>query len=131
MPTFAPDKGERAYVFHSIVGLRANNPINKPWGPDDPFQPFMCSNNVWSAGEEFQNLSILTRGLRYPICQYASFNTIFQEFASVLIDGAKLQCEIDVPDPPPKKEIDFQTLLVEFTPMTPFPAWPQLERPHP
>lgn len=117
---FFTDDNKSAYVFHSIVGLKANDPPTKPWGPSDPFQDRTCSNEVWSPGDEFQNLSIATGGMRYPICQRANFDNIFREFAKVLSDGAKLDCEIAVPAPPDKKEIDYTTLLVEFLPSGPF-----------
>ena len=103
-------------VWHSIVGMKANNPATKAWGPTDPVQTAICST-AYDAGQIYQRLSILTGGLRFPICQFGSFDAVFNAVAAGVIDGAKVACDFPVPSAPPGQEIDPSSIIVEYTPM--------------
>ncbi len=105
---------KRNYVFHSIVGLQFNTPLTKPWLPTDPLQTVKCirpggtaSTGAVNAGLEYQKLSVLTGGLRYPICGYESFSTVFQTVAQSVADTAKVACEFDIPTPPDGRTISY------------------------
>src|SRR4029079_11533805 len=74
------DANKRNYVWHSIVGLTENNPPTAAYGPNDPMVNTYCSGAV-APGNGYQALSILTGGLRYPVCENASFDVVFQEIA--------------------------------------------------
>lgn len=109
----------RNYNFHSIVGLSENEPITAAWLPDDPLTEEECSDNgeaeVENAGTGYQALSALTGGLRYPICQNASFDAIFQRIAEGIVEGATLSCEWDIPAAPEGQEFDRDLVNVQYT----------------
>jgi hypothetical protein len=109
------DATKRNYVWHSIVGLQAKNPASEAYGPGDPIIESVCSGAV-AEGTGYQALSILTGGLRFPVCENASFDVVFQEIAKGVIEGTQVVCEFPVPDPPPGETIDPSTVVVEYTP---------------
>src|SRR5262249_54272870 len=80
-------------------------------------QTTLCTGNGGNAvavGTEYQKLSVLTKGLRYPICQYQSFDAIFQNVAAGIITGAQLSCAFAVTAIPPDSNMNNTTL--QFTP---------------
>src|SRR5262249_19506230 len=84
-PTQFGTAANRNYVFHSIVGLLENSPPLSPWLANQPLVTPKCTTNndsIWSPGTDYQSLSRLTGGLRYPICEYQNFNAIFQDVAT-------------------------------------------------
>jgi hypothetical protein len=107
----------RDYVFHSIVGLNENNPPTKPWQPSDPLQTGTCSGYTGpvAAGLIYQQLSILTGGLRLPLCQFQAFDEVFQVIAQGVVQGALLPCSYALPVPDPGKTLDPATLVFELT----------------
>lgn len=117
-PKMFGDAMKRNYVWHSIAGLHENNPATKPWAPADAVQTTVCSGgDAVAPGQVYQRLSKLTGGLRFPICEYASFDAVFNQIALGVIDGAKVACDFPVPMPPPNQKIDPDTIIVEYTPM--------------
>jgi len=119
MPKMFGDAMNRNYVWHTIGGFKENNPATKPWGPKDPVQTALCTKGggAVSAGPRYQNLSILTGGLRFPICEHNSFDAVFNNIAMGVISGAKVACDFPLPPPPPNESIDLGSVLVEYTPM--------------
>ena len=110
---------DRNYVWHSIIGLKQNSPATKAWQPADPVQSTICTGTdvVYGAGVDYQNLSITTKGLRFPICEYASFDAVFSQVAMGVISGAKVACDFPRPLPPGGQKIDLDSVQVEYTPM--------------
>ena len=108
----------RNYVFHTIAGLKENTPATKAWEPTDPIQTQRCTRGggAVNAGTKYQQLSILTKGLRFPICEYASFDAVFNGVAAGVIAGAKVACDFPLPAPPPGQKIDPDSVLLEYTP---------------
>ncbi|MFO0574571.1 MAG: vWA domain-containing protein [Polyangia bacterium] len=108
----------RNYVFHTIAGLKENTPATKAWEPTDPLQTQRCTRGggAVNAGTKYQQLSILTKGLRFPICEYASFDAVFNGVAAGVIAGAKVACDFPMPAPPPGQKIDPDSVLLEYTP---------------
>lgn len=110
---------KRNYVFHAIIGLIENNPVTAPWMPADPLQTKVCTGNgdtVAATGQQHQQLAKATGGLRFPICQYTKFDTVFQTVAQGVVSGAQIACDFNVPDPPPMKEYILSTAQLEYTP---------------
>jgi len=105
----------RNYIWHSIVGLVENNPPTKEYVPADPVVTGVCSTAV-DPGTGYQVLSQMTGGLRFPICEFASFDVVFQAIAQGVIEGAKVACEFPVPEPPAGETIDLATVVVQYTP---------------
>lgn len=107
----------RNYVWHSIVGVpkNATNPAN-PWLPKDPILTSSCPSAV-NSGQVYQRLSMLTGGLRFPICELASFDSIFNNIAQGVITGSKVACDFPLPAPPAGEVINLNSVLVTYTPM--------------
>jgi hypothetical protein len=116
-PTQFGSPAQRNYVWHSIVGVPEKG--GQPYLPTDPLVPSTskCGSAV-NSSEGNQQLSILTGGLRFPVCDGTGFSTVFQEIAKGVIEGAKIECEFPMPEAPPGKELDPNTLSIEFTPST-------------
>jgi len=110
----------RNYIFHTIIGLGENSPATSPWMPSDPVVSSTCSGYSGSLGpgEPLQNLSKLTGGLRFPICQFAAFDVVFQALAQSVVTTTPLECEFPFPTPPAGKTIDPNTIQLDYTPGT-------------
>lgn len=108
----------RNYVFHTIAGLKENSPATTPWPPNAALQSTKCTNGTGAvnAGTVYQELSILTGGLRFPICEFANFDGIFKELAKGVVAGAKVACDFAVPAAPPNQKVNLDTVVVEYTP---------------
>jgi hypothetical protein len=114
---FQTGAGERNYTWYSIVGMHADKAVNNAvLSPTDPVGTQCCraagtpqANCQGTTGSAFadsaypgvgyQQLSIMTGGLRYPSCYNDDFNDIFKKIAEGVIEGAKTSCVYDVPDP--------------------------------
>ncbi len=106
----------RNYRYYAIVGVEANpaNP-SKAYGPTEPLTMTKCTSAV-NTGPGHQALAILTGGLRFPVCDGTGFDAVFQEIAKGVIAGAKISCDFPVPQPPPGKELDPDSITIEYTP---------------
>lgn len=119
VPKMFGDAGKRNYVWHTIAGLKENSPATKPWGPADPEQTAVCTNGGGAVGpgRVYQRLSKLTGGLRFPICEHASFDAVFTEIAKGVITGAQVACDFPIPEVPPGQSVDLGSVIVDYTPM--------------
>ena len=117
VPANFGDATHRDYIWHSIVGLKENTPITAPWQPADPLQYTACSTAM-NAGVEYQNLSQLTGGLRFPVCQSASFDVVFNTVAQGVVAGAKIACNFDLPPAPAGQVVALDSVVVNYTPAT-------------
>jgi len=107
----------RNYIFHTIAGLSNNSPSTEPWQPEDPMVTGTCSGAV-NPGSQYQKLSRLTGGLRFPVCNAAGFDSVFQEVALGVIRGAQVKCEFEIPEAPDGKIYDLTAIEVLYTPST-------------
>ncbi|MEZ4302470.1 MAG: hypothetical protein R3B70_46510 [Polyangiaceae bacterium] len=112
-PAMFGDAEKRNYVWHSIVGLKEGNPASDAYQPADPLVTGVCSTAV-APGSGYQVLSQLTGGLRFPICEFESYDVVFQEIAKGVIEGAKVACEIPIPEAPDGQTIDLTTVVLEY-----------------
>ena len=113
------DATNRQYNFHSIVGLAENNPVTKPWQPTDPVQMQKCTGNGGDAvapGTIYQGLSILTKGLRFAICQYNNFDAVFNAVAQGVVQTGQVACDFAVPASPSGGTISLDMIAVQYTP---------------
>jgi hypothetical protein len=118
-PRYFGDATRRNYVFHTIGGFRENSPAVKPWEPTDPIQSLRCTRGGGSvnASTRYQRLSVRTGGLRFPICEYGSFDSVFRAIAAGVIAGSKVECSFPLPAPPAGEKIDLSSVALEYTPM--------------
>jgi hypothetical protein len=109
---------DRTYVFHSIIGLAQSSPAAAPWLPTDPLVSGTCTGmgDDLGAGKSLQQVSILSGGLRFPVCEYDSFDVVFQTIADSVVEQAVIACDIPFPEPPDGETIDPSTVQVKYTP---------------
>ena len=108
----------RTYVWHSLSGVIKNSKsATGEYQPTDPIVPSSskCSTAV-NSGPGTQALSMLTGGLRYPVCEGAGFDVVFKKIAEGVIQGAKIQCDFPMPAPPAGKELDPKTIQIQYSP---------------
>ena len=107
---------ERNYVFHSIVGMAENDPPTAAWPPTEPVQDRRCSPGSVNPGLDYQELSVLTGGLRFPLCNNDSFDVIFEQIAEDVVRGVALACTYEPQRPPGGETPDFDRVVVLYTP---------------
>jgi hypothetical protein len=107
---------DRNYAWYSIVGMAGNAATNPtPLSPTDPVEPLCCTGagaavtcpasvntpdaDGVRAGAGYQQLSILTGGLRYPSCFNSNFDAMFNAVAQGVIERSSASCEYALPDP--------------------------------
>ena len=120
-------KDKRNYAFYSIVGmLEKPNAIDDDTGllidangkADDLFSPSegvvidTCSTAM-NAGEGYQWLSKITGGLRFPVCQAASFDVVFEKIALSIDSITSVVCEINIPHEKVNGKIDLATVQIQ------------------
>lgn len=112
-PAYFGTAEEPNWIFHSIIGIEENTPADEPWLPEDPIVTDQCSGGA-GEGEDYQELSIMSGGLRFPICNNDNFNVIFQAIADNVVEGAAIACRFTPNQaegsPPP----DFDRVVVVY-----------------
>ena len=106
----------RKYVFYTIAGLRGRGGSEMAWSPDEPLVSEKCTPDSVNPGVEYQKLSVLTGGLRFPVCHWASFDEIFNEIAKGVIEEVRLGCSMDLPPAPRGLEANTDRLVIEYAP---------------
>lgn len=82
---FGVDPAAPSFVFHSVIGVRQKVLSLDIYGPDEAIEPRICEgegSNPDNAGEVYQELSRLTRGLRLSICPAAALGLRLQALAT-------------------------------------------------
>lgn len=100
---------DRNYRIYSVVGLAEQVMPLSPYTPNVELVSNLCTGNaneVVSPGLVYQQLSVLTGGLRYPICQNRNFDAIFNAVAARVTENAKLSCEWEIPAVPAGQSFD-------------------------
>jgi hypothetical protein len=96
--TLFPDASTLQYRFHSIIGVGA--PAGGgAWQPDEGMVAEVCADGAENAGDVYQELSIATGGLRFPLCNVNDanpnnddFNLIFNAIADDVRSVVSLPC---------------------------------------
>lgn len=116
MPKHFGDANDRNYIFHSIVGV-ASNPLGKSvaYLPSEPIVSGTCSS-AQNPGTEYQKLSQRTHGLRFPVCNYQSYDAVFQEIAKGVIQSSRVGCDFQIPTAPAPWSVDLSTITIDYTP---------------
>jgi hypothetical protein len=82
---FGADSTHLNVTFHSIVGVQVKTDPSMAYLPSEPVVSEVCTGNgalVESAGVTYQELSIRTSGLRFPLCEFAGYGPIFRAVAA-------------------------------------------------
>jgi len=114
MPARFGTVANRNYVFHSIVGVAAKANPSEAYQPTEAVVNSKCSTAV-NPGMTYQDLSRLTRGLRFQMCQPNLYGTVFQAVAQGVIASAQVACDFAVPTPPPGFSLS-NRIYVAYTP---------------
>lgn len=86
-----------AFTWYSIVGLKENQPSTEPWGPSAPVQTSRCWGQMEASGQEYQELSIRTGGLRFPLCLLDDFDVLFRRLAESVVAEVVPPCALTLP----------------------------------
>jgi hypothetical protein len=110
-PTVFGTPQDRKYVFHTFAGVAAQADPTAPWLPTDPIAPSGCGH---PKALNLQELSVLSGGLRFPLCKTNSYDSVFQAVADDVIDQVVVSCDLPFPTPPPGETLDPNTIQVEY-----------------
>jgi hypothetical protein len=116
---FGSDPTRPTFVFHSIIGLAEKATPTSAYLPDEPVQTATCTGNdnrVVNAGESYQELSRLTGGLRFPLCQFGAYDVVFQRIAEDVVQTREIACDLSIPPAPPGLELDLNNVAIEYAP---------------
>lgn len=119
-PSHFGTASNRNYMWYSIVGMAANTPSTEPWLPSDPVTTAECSTAA-DPGTGYQALSNLTGGLKFPVCEGAGFDSVFEAIAQGVVQGASVPCEFGIPTID-AGVIDPDKVKIEYTPGSGGPA---------
>ena len=120
--SFGSDPRAPDLVWHSIVGLAEQPVATDPYTASDPVQTGECDGDVFNAGTTYQELSRLTGGLRFPICEFDGYDAVFRRIASDVVQGSGNACDFAVPAPPPGRALDLDEVAVSYLPGSGAPA---------
>jgi hypothetical protein len=113
---FGSDPLHPNFVFHSIVGLAEKDPATAAYLPHEAVQTGLCGENedVTSSGETYQELSRLTGGLRFPLCQFDAYDVVFQRIAEDVVLTRGIACDFPIPEPPRGLELDLNNVAISY-----------------
>jgi len=114
---FGATGAQAQLVWHSIIGLAEKDVATEPYLPAEPVRDARCSgNDVSSAGETYQDLSRLTGGLRFPICEFDGYDRVFQAIADDVASSSQIACAFAIPEPPAGQRLELDKVAVAYTP---------------
>lgn len=108
------------FIFHSITGVAEKATATDPYQATEPVVVETCTGNggdVTNAGETYQELSILTGGLRLPVCQFQAYDAVFRAIAEDVIVKTDIACDFAIPEAPAGAgDIDLNNVAVNYVP---------------
>jgi len=113
---FGPAPNELHFAWHSIVGLAERAVSADPYAPVDPIEEEECAGNVFNAGTTYQELSRLTGGLRFPICEFDGYDAVFRRIAEDVAESRGVACEFAIPEPPGGRVLDLGKVAASYQP---------------
>jgi hypothetical protein len=133
-PTHFGTLADPTYTFHSVIGVAEKPDATAPYLPSEPPVTTMCTGNgavIESPGPTYQELSIRTGGLRFPICQFPGYDAVFKAIAADVIVKAEIACDFPIPAPPEGEELDLNKVAVskKLLDGTALPAYGQAATP--
>jgi len=116
---FGSDPANPAFVFHSIIGIAEKAAAAEAYLPSEPIQTATCTGNdnqVENAGATYQELSRLTGGLRFPLCEFDAYDVVFQTIAQDVVLTSNIACDFAVPAPPQGLTLDLANVAIQYAP---------------
>lgn len=114
---FGSDPTRPSFVFHSIIGIEEKVDPTQAYLSSEPVREQTCTGNdneVQNAGESYQELSRMTGGLRFPLCQFGAYDVVFQTIAEDVVQRRGIECDFEIPDPPSGQELDLEKVAIEY-----------------
>jgi hypothetical protein len=102
------------FVFHSIVGLAERGNAGA-YEPSEPLVTGTCAS-ADTPGTVYQELSVASGGLRFPLCEFDAYDAVFSEIADDVVRQAPVACEFDIPTAPSGQAVTLDNVAVSFTP---------------
>jgi hypothetical protein len=113
---FGENGAQARLVWHSIVGLAQKEVPTDPYLPAEPVEDSRCSGNtVFSSGATYQDLSRLTGGLRFPICEFEGYDRVFQAIADDVVTRSGIACGFPIPTPLSGQRVELDKVAVAYT----------------
>lgn len=109
------DAAKPNIVFHSIVGVKEKAVATDAYLPTEPLVTTVCTSNgadIVNAGQTYQELSRMTSGLRFPLCQFPGYDAVFRAIAKDVIVKAELTCDFAIPPTPAGKTLELDNIAV-------------------
>lgn len=116
---FGTDAAHPSLVWHSIVGVAEKATATEAYQPDEPVELRPCSgnrNSVFNAGTTYQDLSRLSGGLRFPICQFQAYDVVFRSIAEAVVSTTRIACGFGIPTPGGGRTLDLDKVAVSYAP---------------
>jgi hypothetical protein len=100
------------FTFHSIVGL-SEKAGGEAYEPSEPLVDGTCGG-ADSSGATYQELSQVTGGLRFPLCDSNAYDAVFSQIADDVVRQAPVQCVFDLPAPPAGQAVTLNNVAVSY-----------------
>ena len=108
------------WVFHSIIGLKGKADPLAAYEPSEPVvtdsDENRCEPGGVRTGVIYQQLSIDSGGLRFPVCDPSGYDVVFNKIAERVVEGAEIACDFPVPDAPEGESLDFARIFLIYLP---------------
>jgi hypothetical protein len=107
------------FAFHTIMGIKEKANPTEAYLPTEPVEMATCTENgadVVNAGPTYQELSIRTGGLRFPLCQFPGYDAVFSRIAEDVIVTSDIACDFAIPAPPAGSTLDLGKVAVSYHP---------------
>jgi hypothetical protein len=117
--SFGTDPARPPFVFHSIIGVAEKADPASPYTPDEALESAICTGNanaVDNAGLTYQELSRLTGGLRFPLCQFGAYDVVFRRIAEDVVLTSNIACDFAIPPAPLGSALDLANVAIEYVP---------------
>jgi hypothetical protein len=106
------------FNFHSIIGVKEKADPTAAYEPSEALVTEVCTGNgadIEATGATYQELSMLTGGLRFPLCQFPGYDAVFRAIAENVIVQSNIACEFNIPAPPAGTQLDLDKVAVRKT----------------
>ncbi|MDD9945343.1 MAG: hypothetical protein OXU20_30145 [Myxococcales bacterium] len=93
-PSYFGTASDPNWVFHSIIAVQAKPEPTEPWYSDEPVLDQDCGEGSADIGYDYQDLSIASGGLRFPVCENGNFDAVFRAIAQSVVDSSRVPCTL-------------------------------------